>query len=85
MLKQKPTDGTPVETAEPYRLKSEESYTTVPGMDPYVGHIYDQDTGNMEGAHEGALTAGGGGATLANYQEIRIRHAHRTLDKYLKS
>jgi phenylpropionate dioxygenase-like ring-hydroxylating dioxygenase large terminal subunit len=83
LLKPRPTDGTPVQTAEPVHLKAEESYTTVPGMDPYVGHVFDQDTGNMQAAHEGALTAAKSGATLGNYQEIRIRHMHQTLDKYL--
>jgi phenylpropionate dioxygenase-like ring-hydroxylating dioxygenase large terminal subunit len=83
ILKTRPADGTPVQTAAPVPLKVEDSYTTVPGMDPYVGHVFDQDTGNMQAAHEGALAAGGGGATLGNYQEIRIRHMHRTLEKYL--
>lgn len=83
LLKPRPTDGTEVFPAEPVYLKVEESYTTVPGMDPYVGHVFDQDTGNMQAAQEGAMTAKKGGATLANYQEIRIRHFHRTLSKYL--
>jgi phenylpropionate dioxygenase-like ring-hydroxylating dioxygenase large terminal subunit len=85
ILKTRPNDGTPVETAVPVRIKAEESYTTVSGMDPYVGHVFDQDTGNMAMAQEGAMTAGKSGATLGNYQEIRIRHMHRTLDKYLGS
>jgi len=83
ILKPKPRNGEPFETAAPVRIRSEVSYETVPGMDPYIGHIYDQDTGNMEAAQEGAMTSGKRGATLANYQEIRIRHMHRTLEKYL--
>jgi hypothetical protein len=38
----------------------------------------------MQAAHEGAMTAQKTGATLANYQEIRIRHFHRTLMKTLR-
>jgi phenylpropionate dioxygenase-like ring-hydroxylating dioxygenase large terminal subunit len=83
LLKPRPV-GEVVEPAEPVRLKVEESYTTVPGMDPYVGHVFDQDTGNMQAAQEGAATAGKSGATLANYQEIRVRHFHETLTKYLE-
>jgi hypothetical protein len=83
ILKPKPRNGESWETAQPVRIRAEESYTIVPGMDPYIGHVYDQDTGNMEAAHEGAMTSGRSGATLANYQEIRIRHMHRTLEKYL--
>lgn len=84
LMAPRPKDGTVVEPAEPVRLKVEESYTTVPGMDPYVGHVFDQDTGNMQAAHEGAMTALKPGATLGNYQEIRIRHFHRTLMKTLR-
>lgn len=83
LLKSRPV-GEVVEPAEPVRLKVEESYTTVPGMDPYVGHVFDQDTGNMQAAQEGAATAGKSGATLANYQEIRVRHFHQTLTKYME-
>lgn len=83
LLKSRPV-GKNVEPAEPVRLKVEESYTTVPGMDPYVGHVFDQDTGNMQAAQEGAATAGKSGATLANYQEIRVRHFHQTLTKYME-
>jgi len=83
LLKPRPADGGFVEPAEPVRLKAETSYTEVPGMDPYVGHVFDQDTGNMQAAQEGAMTALKTGATLGNYQEIRIRHFHQTLSKYI--
>lgn len=83
LLKTRPMDGSAVATAEPYPLKADESYTTVPGMDPYVGHVFDQDTGNMQAAQEGAMATAKTGATLGNYQEIRIRHFHQTLTKYL--
>ena len=85
LLKPRPADGTWVEPALPVWLKAEESYTIVPGMDPYVGEVFDQDTGNMQAAHEGALAAAKPGATLGNYQEVRIRHFHQTLSKYLES
>jgi len=84
LLAPRPKDGSVVEPAEPVWLKAEDSYTSVPGMDPYVGHVFDQDTGNMQAAQEGAMTAGKPGATLANYQEIRIRHFHETLMKTLR-
>ncbi|MBM4204620.1 MAG: aromatic ring-hydroxylating dioxygenase subunit alpha [Gammaproteobacteria bacterium] len=83
LLAPRPKDGSVVEPAEPVWLKAEDSYTSVPGMDPYVGHVFDQDTGNMQAAQEGAMTAGKAGATLGNYQEIRIRHFHQTLMKTL--
>ena len=84
LLKPRPTGGRGVTPAEPVRLKVDESYTTVPGMDPYVGEVFDQDTGNMQAVQEGAMATDKAGATLANYQEIRIRHFHQTLTKYLE-
>lgn len=71
------------EPAEPFRLKAEESYTTAPGIDQALGHVFDQDTGNMEAQQQGFLTSRKKGATLGNYQEVRIRHLHQTLDKFL--
>jgi phenylpropionate dioxygenase-like ring-hydroxylating dioxygenase large terminal subunit len=84
LLKPRPADNKHVEPAAPVRLKVEESYTTVPGMDPYVGEVFDQDTSNMQAVQEGAMATDKAGATLANYQEIRIRHFHKTLSKYLE-
>jgi phenylpropionate dioxygenase-like ring-hydroxylating dioxygenase large terminal subunit len=83
ILKTRPDDGSPAPTAEPVRLTADESYTLVPGMDPYVGHVFDQDTGNVQAAQEGAMATDKAGATLGNYQEIRIRHFHQTLGKYV--
>jgi len=65
------------------RIGINDSYTTVPGVDRALGQIFDQDTGNMGWMQEGMGAARKKSATLANYQESRIRHMHRTLDKYL--
>jgi len=65
------------------RIGIQDSYTTVPGVDRALGEIYDQDTGNMGWMQEGMAASRKRAATLANYQESRIRHIHETLDKYL--
>jgi hypothetical protein len=52
-------------------------------MDPILGHVYDQDTGNLRAQQEGFYAARKRGQTLLNYQEVRIRHLHQTLDRYL--
>jgi hypothetical protein len=65
------------------RIRVEDSYKSVPGVDPALGEIFDQDTGNMGWMQEGMGTSRKKAATLANYQESRIRHMHETLDKYL--
>jgi hypothetical protein len=45
--------------------------------------VIDQDMGNMPYVQEGLLASGTGTVHLGRYQESRIRHFHRTLDKYL--
>ena len=70
-------------SAEPVRISVDESYTSVAGMDPGMGHVYDQDTDNLDLQQQGFHTAKKTSGTLGNYQEIRIRHLHQTLDKYL--
>jgi phenylpropionate dioxygenase-like ring-hydroxylating dioxygenase large terminal subunit len=68
---------------EAVRIGINDSYTTVPGIDHALGVIFDQDTGNMGWMQEGMGASRRKGATLANFQESRIRHIHRTLSKYL--
>ncbi len=77
-----PDSGERPEPAQPHRLREDESYAIVPGMDPALARIFDQDTGNMRLQQEGFATSRKKGATLSNYQEIRIRHLHRTLERY---
>ena len=77
-----PPGGRP-DPYEAVRIGIEESYTSVPGVDPSLGAIFDQDTGNMGWMQEGMGASRKQTATLANYQESRIRHIHQTLDKYL--
>jgi phenylpropionate dioxygenase-like ring-hydroxylating dioxygenase large terminal subunit len=83
LLAPAPLDGPRPEPAEPVRVVIEESYGIVPGIDPGMALIYDQDTGNMGWQQEGFGAARKKAATLANYQEVRIRHMHQVLDRYL--
>jgi len=78
-----PRSGEAPESAEPVRFGVDESYATVPGFDPGMAHVYDQDTENLGLQQEGFHTAAKKGGTMANYQEIRIRHLHQTIDKYI--
>ncbi|GAB4142287.1 MAG: hypothetical protein Tsb0016_10500 [Sphingomonadales bacterium] len=76
-------DGVRPEPAEPFRLREEDSFTTVPGFDPILGEVYDQDTGNLRAQQEGFHAAHKKGQTLLNYQEVRVRQQQQTLAKYL--
>lgn len=86
-LRPVPDDGERPEPAELFRVKEEESYTIVPGMDYALGAVYDQDTANLAAQQQGFLNAvrmgRKTGQTLGNYQEIRVRHFNQTIDKYM--
>jgi hypothetical protein len=73
------------EPPEPYKIGIGESYADAPGVGDFLGPVYDQDTGNLEMQQRGFMAAKKGGQTLGNYQEIRVRHLHKTLDKYLNA
>jgi nitrite reductase/ring-hydroxylating ferredoxin subunit len=51
---------------------------------PILGPVIDQDMSNMPFVQEGLLASGTGRVHLSRYQEVRIRHFHRTLDRYLE-
>lgn len=74
------------EAPEPHKLGIGDSYTTVPGLGDFLGPVYDQDTGNLEMQQRGfKASIGKAGQTLGNYQEIRLRRLHKTLDSYLNT
>lgn len=83
ILRPIPDDGPRPAPARPTRLTEDESFTTVPGLDPILGHVYDQDTGNLRAQQEGFYATRKKGETLLNYQEVRVRLLHQTLDRYL--
>ncbi len=68
---------------EPVHLGVDDSYTSVPGMDPGLGAVFDQDTGNLAMQYRGFQAARKAGQTLGNFQEVRIRHLHESIDRWL--
>ncbi|MEN3975061.1 aromatic ring-hydroxylating dioxygenase subunit alpha [Emcibacter sp. SYSU 3D8] len=78
----RPEDGRP-DPAEPVTIREDESFAKVPGLDPFVAKVYDQDTSIMRWQQEGMRTSKKGKATLSSYQESRIRRVHETLLTYL--
>lgn len=78
-----PASGERPDPAEPIDLSVEQSFHEVPGLDPGLATIYDQDTGNLIAQQRGFKASTKAGATLANYQEARIRHLHQRIDAYL--
>jgi phenylpropionate dioxygenase-like ring-hydroxylating dioxygenase large terminal subunit len=77
--------GQPVPRAAPMRLLAEgEGWTAAAGvLGIGLAEVLDQDVGNLEQVHAGLKVSKTGQLQLANYMDIRIRHFHQTLDKYL--
>ena len=82
-LRPMPLDGKRPESAEPIHLTDTQSFQEAAGMDPGFGAILDQDTNNLFLQQEGLEASAKRGLTLGNYQEVRIRHFEKAVDKYL--
>ncbi|HET8711908.1 MAG TPA: aromatic ring-hydroxylating dioxygenase subunit alpha [Spongiibacteraceae bacterium] len=83
-LRPVPKDGARPYPAEPIRLREDQSFTEAEGMPAGFGNILDQDTDNLILQQEGLEASAKRGLTLANYQEIRIRHFQHAIDKYVR-
>jgi nitrite reductase/ring-hydroxylating ferredoxin subunit len=82
-LRPVPKDGNRPMPAEPVFLGEHQSFKEAEGMDPGFGVILDQDTENLILQQEGLEASAKQGITLANYQEIRIRHFEQAVEHYL--
>lgn len=82
-MRPKAAHGKYPEPPEPYLVRETESYTSVPGMDPNIGAVYDQDTDNLRAQQQGFRASATAVEQLGNYQEVRIRHFQMIVDKYL--
>ncbi|MDH5238996.1 MAG: hypothetical protein OEW85_15400, partial [Acidimicrobiia bacterium] len=69
--------------AEPFDLDVDDSYTLTPGIAKSLGMIYDQDTANLAAMTKGFKASTKGTQTLGDYQEVRIRHLHDGVARYL--
>ncbi|MBU6226942.1 MAG: aromatic ring-hydroxylating dioxygenase subunit alpha [Acidobacteria bacterium] len=78
-----PDGQEPPAPARPYDLDVQESYMSAPGMEKGLGFVYDQDTDNLAAQQRGFKGSLKGGEILGNYQEVRVRHVHKVIDKYL--
>ena len=78
-----PEGGTAPAPAKPYDLGIQDSYMTAPGMDPGLGFVYDQDTDNLAAQQRGFKGSLRTAEDLGNYQEVRTRHLHDLIDKYM--
>jgi hypothetical protein len=81
-LRPRPPEGTAPRPPDPVDLDVEDSYTLVADIGR-LGEVYDQDTVNLAAQTRGFKASHKRGETLANYQEVRIRHLQQTVESYL--
>ena len=65
------------------RLGENELFSQAPELGESLGTIFDQDLFNMPQIQKGMQNLDPAEVVLANYHEVRIRHFHQTLDKYI--
>ncbi len=84
MMRPVPDQGPRPEPASVLRLDVDDSYTLATDLGG-LGFVYDQDTFNLDMQQKGFKASKKGAQTLGNYQEVRTRHMHQVLDKYLNA
>lgn len=82
LLKRLPKHGARPAPAKLHWLGSSERWADAEEL-PILGAVIDQDMNNMPLVQRGLKASPGGAIQLGHYQESRIRHFHRTLDRYL--
>jgi len=70
------------EPPEPVQLDVEQSYTETDALG-WLAPVYDEDTANLAQQQQGFKISRKPGLTLGNYQEVRIRRVHLTLDEFM--
>jgi hypothetical protein len=68
-----------------HKLDKDQLFSAAPGLEGGIGRVFDQDFSNLKMVQKGLKNLKSKEVVLANYQEIRIRHFHQTLDKYLNA
>ncbi len=65
-------------------LTDAQPWTAAPELG-VLGAVFEQDMQNLPYVQEGLKASKNGEVNLGDYQEIRIRQFHQTLDKYMKA
>ncbi len=81
LMRGKPDE--PLARGVPMTLLGEDETFASSDIGPALGHVLDQDVQNVEEVQRGLKASKNGEVQLADYQEIRLRQFHQTMDKYL--
>jgi phenylpropionate dioxygenase-like ring-hydroxylating dioxygenase large terminal subunit len=76
-------EGQPAPRSVPMHMLTEDEPWAAAVEMGVLGNIFDQDMANLPFVQDGLKVSKTNEVNLGDYQEIRIRHFHRTLDKYL--
>ena len=72
--------------AATYRLGIDQPFSEgAEVMGAGLSNVFNQDGANLPQVQKGLKASKKGAVTLGNYQEVRIRHFHQTLDKYINA
>jgi hypothetical protein len=63
-------------------LSADDDWTEAPELG-FLARVFNQDTFNLPKVQRGLHATRKPGVTLANYQETKIRHFHRMLDRFI--
>ena len=85
MLRANSKPGTKLPRSVPMRMLSDsEAWSAAPELGA-LAQVFDQDMTNLPFVQIGLEAAPNGKINLGDYQEVRVRHFHQTLDKYLNT
>ena len=82
MVRYPESQARPRDAAEQF-VPADQTLGDTPGIEAGLAAVFDQDFGNLPFVHKGLRSLQSGHIELARYQEVRIRHFHQTLDKYI--
>lgn len=66
-------------------VDADTSLAQTEGIEEGLAAVFDQDFSNLPMVHKGLHSLVSGHIQLANYQEVRIRQFHQTLDAYINA
>jgi phenylpropionate dioxygenase-like ring-hydroxylating dioxygenase large terminal subunit len=76
-------EGEPIPHSVPMKLLTDDQPWSAAEELGVLGHVFDQDMENLPFVQDGLKVSKTNEVQLGDYQEIRIRQFHQTLDKYL--
>lgn len=83
IFKPRPRDGSYIPETEIVELGENDSFASAGVLPPWLNEIYDQDVGGLRMCQAGIRDGGDADIIYSAYQEVRIRHLHQTLARYL--